>query len=788
MANVFRQITLNELGLKAGPYYDVYYSADCSTYTIATDGSNVYLPSVGSQVVVTIPDSTQCLKLVNLSPDCGNNFVVENIALSTTTTTTSTTTSTSTTTTTISPTTTTTSTTTTVAPKYWYATYCSDGTTLPVPLKVPGNYTTGQVVSYVSGGTTVCLTLSTEYVGTPLVFFTTTQYYVSCAACGVTTSTTTTSTTTTAAPVWYNLYNCSNGQTETSAQYPAGTFSVNQRVVYGGALYFYVISSTTSNPGGIQWSVTSAGSGLVGCPATTTTTSTTTIAPITLTVSGSCSGGFGTGRILANNFAGSTTGIYSYIAIGTSESNAITNVSNAGTRVTLSGALSYTFTNLVNGNYWVALMDSTGRIGLSSVSAIDCGTTTTTSTSTTTIALPPFSFLTNTGRNGSSAACSAAKTIYLWAYSNTWDNGVTYYSGTSGGADVPLNPYPGASQWFAYGGNALQIDDNGLSSNITACPTTTTTTTVAPTTTTTTAAPTTTTTTLAPVYYQILSCVDSSTAYSIQYSAGTYNSGDRVITNTSVTCVVIGSTTTLPGGTLYTLSSTGLTGCPATTTTSTTTIPPMDFTFTQYCSNGLGYATIDSITGGAPGGQLQYSWDYGVNWYNWPANITAGPFANGSTPNVQVRNLSGGGTNKSLATVNCATTTTTSTTTLPPTTTTTTTQARVSVNFYLNFDAGNDGTLDIYTASPAGAGYTLSNTLTTDGSSYSVSLLPGDGFYATITQTARAASNQRGQITTDAGYYVTGAGSLPQSVSSDPIIVTAGHAPYNNYGLCGDQV
>jgi len=106
----------------------------------------------------------------------------------------------------------------------------------------------------------------------------------------------------------------------------------------------------------------------------------------------------------------------------------------------------------------------------------------------------------------------------------------------------------------------------------TVTPTDTPTTLVPTTTSTTTATPTATpTTTLTPVYYQILSCADSSTAYSIQYPAGTFNSGDRVITNTSVTAVIIGSTPTLPGGTLYTLTATGQTGCPATTLTPTAT-------------------------------------------------------------------------------------------------------------------------------------------------------------------------------------------------------------------------
>ena len=90
-------------------------------------------------------------------------------------------------------------------------------------------------------------------------------------------SCTTTTTTTTQPPVWYYLYNCSTGAIQTSATYPNGTFYVNQRVVYGGSLFFYVTQVVFADPGGIQWSISSAGAGLEFCPATT---STTTVPPI----------------------------------------------------------------------------------------------------------------------------------------------------------------------------------------------------------------------------------------------------------------------------------------------------------------------------------------------------------------------------------------------------------------------------------------------------------------------------------------------------------------------------
>lgn len=319
--------------------------------------------------------------------------------------------------------------------------------------------------------------------------------------------TTTSTTTTTLAPEWYYLYNCSTGATETSAQFTAGTFSNNQRVQYGvgeSILYFYVISATSTNPGGIGWSVTSSGGGLTGCPATTTTTTTTTLPPLTISNgSVTCDG---TAGDFTSTFSGGS-GIYSYVAIANFQSDVSQML--AGTlagRITLgSGATSYDWNNIANGTWYTGVRDSLGNDSINNTAVtINCTTTTTTTTAaptttttTTTQAPPTFKFQTNTGRNGSTAACSATPVIYVWAYSDNWGSGETYYEGNGTAPTMPVTPYAGADQWFAYGGVAIQIDDNGLSSNDTACPTTTTTTTSTTTTstTTTTAAPATTTTT-----------------------------------------------------------------------------------------------------------------------------------------------------------------------------------------------------------------------------------------------------------------------------------------------------
>jgi hypothetical protein len=93
---------------------------------------------------------------------------------------------------------------------------------------------------------------------------------------------------------------------------------------------------------------------------------------------------------------------------------------------------------------------------------------------------------------------------------------------------------------------------------------TTTTTTAAPTTTTTTAATTSTstTTTLRSVWYQMTDCSDSSTKYSQQYNEGDFAINERVTSVGGLTAVITGEGLADPGGLLYAITSTGLTGCP----------------------------------------------------------------------------------------------------------------------------------------------------------------------------------------------------------------------------------
>jgi hypothetical protein len=154
--------------------------------------------------------------------------------------------------------------------------------------------TYADAMSAAAGATTLVIggtrTFTSQAVGTRYVYaYSATRSLVKNGgnSCATTTTTTAGPTTTTTQPqVWYNLYNCSSGVIETSASFPNGTFAVNQRVVYGGSLFFYVTQVVFSNPGGIQWSVSSAGAGLTFCPSTTTTT--TTIPPLAIVVTISC--------------------------------------------------------------------------------------------------------------------------------------------------------------------------------------------------------------------------------------------------------------------------------------------------------------------------------------------------------------------------------------------------------------------------------------------------------------------------------------------------------------------
>ena len=198
-----------------------------------------------------------------------------------------------------------------------------------------------------------------------------------------TTTTSTTTTTTTLTQVWYTLQRCDTLAIDYSTNYNTGTFAINDIVVYGGALYFRVTGVNSSDPGGTHWSISATGLG--SCPTTTTTTTTTTLAPVTFTTTASCNGT--TAQIVVNNFAGGT-GTYSWIASGSSESNVQQAVNGTtGSRFSLTGLTSYTFTGLaVNTNFYISIRDSGGNLS----TPVLVTTPTACTTTTTTTAAPTY--------------------------------------------------------------------------------------------------------------------------------------------------------------------------------------------------------------------------------------------------------------------------------------------------------------------------------------------------------------------------------------------------------------
>ena len=293
-------------------------------------------------------------------------------------------------------------------------------------------------------------------------------YATNLTSCPATTTTTTTTaaptTTTTAAPTTTTTTLASTTTTTTFSPDPCNCvevnitsvggevatfncFGVSENYVYATAGIRYICAAVV---GGLLQAEIVSGTGTVNpvgncktasCPPPSTTTTTTTIAPTTTTTS-----------------APTTT----------------TTIAPTTTTTTTVAPTTTTTT------------------------AVPTTTTTTTTaaptTTTTTVAPPTYKYLVNGSPSVSStAACGATKNIYLWSYSDTFVDLVTYYEGTITAPTLPLVVYAGGDRWKSDGVSAVQINDSGYATTLTACPATTTTTTAAPTTTTT-AAPTTTTT------------------------------------------------------------------------------------------------------------------------------------------------------------------------------------------------------------------------------------------------------------------------------------------------------
>lgn len=230
-----------------------------------------------------------------------------------------------------------------------------------------------------------------------------------------TTAAPTTTTTTTADPYDYyeaQIFSCATCNPVTVPPYPSQfttvkvlkPFTANFNAAYNSntpsaaGLFFDLVGATTGpativiNP--TEYTTCNAVCGITTTTTTTatpTTTTTTTYPPVTLSTTAGCTGGAGTGTVLANGFSGGT-GSFEFISISaTSPTDALNRLDNSATRTLIDGATEYTFTLLANATYYVAIMDYSGNKGASTGATVNCITPTTTTTSTT---LPPYKYYT----------------------------------------------------------------------------------------------------------------------------------------------------------------------------------------------------------------------------------------------------------------------------------------------------------------------------------------------------------------------------------------------------------
>jgi hypothetical protein len=157
--------------------------------------------------------------------------------------------------------------------------------------------------------------------------------------------------------------------------------------------------------------------------------------------------------------------------------------------------------------------------------------------------------------------------------------GGTFCDATSISCDEFLLEAAGITAWVAYSGQSREVlisdPNDGSATFVGPCTVCTFSSTPTPTPTQTSTQTPTPTPTNPPVWFQIFDCNDSSVGYSIAYTAGAFSNNERctAVNVTTRTVIVIGSTTTLPGGTLYTLTSLGATGCPSVPTPTPTPTP-----------------------------------------------------------------------------------------------------------------------------------------------------------------------------------------------------------------------
>ena len=68
---ITKRITLTDKGINAGPVFSVFTSLNCSAYTLYGD---VTLASVGASVIISVLDTTQCIRLTSQGI-CDNSVI-----------------------------------------------------------------------------------------------------------------------------------------------------------------------------------------------------------------------------------------------------------------------------------------------------------------------------------------------------------------------------------------------------------------------------------------------------------------------------------------------------------------------------------------------------------------------------------------------------------------------------------------------------------------------------------------------------------------------------------------
>lgn len=93
-------------------------------------------------------------------------------------------------------------------------------------------------------------------------------------------------------------------------------------------------------------------------------------------------------------------------------------------------------------------------------------THTPTHTPTPTTPVPTYPYLISFAQSSSIAACNAAKTITVYAFENTYSDGILLYDSNT----LSYNMFVGNDMWYGYGNIAFQVDANGYTYNSVNCP------------------------------------------------------------------------------------------------------------------------------------------------------------------------------------------------------------------------------------------------------------------------------------------------------------------------------